>query len=530
MKRFLILASLVAVLAILAACGGGAPAAQPTSAPAAQPTAAPAQPTTAPANTQAPAATQPPAATEAPAATQAPAATEAPAATTAPAATEASAQPTTATSSGTDNSAGANAANATAAGLTTLADAYNGKFKGQVVTVTGTQAGPDAQKFNDNFKAFEDATGIDVQYSGGKEFEANITAQIAAGNAPDLIDFPQPGFLAGFVKQGKITDAAKLVPMDWLKKNYSQDWLDMAAMTGADGNPQQGGIWHRDSTKSLVWYPKKAFDDAGYKVPTTWAELMALTDQIVKDGDTPWCIGIESGAATGWPATDWTEDMMLRTTTPENYDKWVKGELKFDSPEVRKAIDTFAPIWTTDADVYGGRKSIAVTAFGNAPIPMFDNPPKCWLHRQANFITSFFPKGKTFGTDYDFFYLPPVDPSLGKPVLVAGDIIAATNDKPATAAVLQYMSTGEGVKAWLAQGGTLGPQKDIDISWYADPVDKKAAEIAAAATTVRFDASDQMPGAVGAGSFWKGMTDWVSGAADLDTVLKEIDASWPASK
>ena len=196
---------------------------------------------------------------------------------------------------------------------------------------------------------------------------------MAAGTAPDIIDLPQPGLAGTFFKQqGKVLPITKLVPEAWLKENYKQSWLDMATMPGADGKPAMSGLWWRFNGKNLVWYPKKAFDKAGYKVPTTWDELLTLQDQIVADGDTPWCIGIGSGAATGWPATDWTEDMMLRTTSPENYDKWVKGELKFDSPEVRKAIETFAPIWNNDKMVYGGKAAIvthAVQRCAGADVP-----------------------------------------------------------------------------------------------------------------------------------------------------------------
>ena len=144
---------------------------------------------------------------------------------------------------------------------------------------------------------------------------------------------------------------------------------------------------------------------------------MALQDQIAADGDTPWCIGIESGAATGWPATDWTEDLMLRTTSLENYDKWVKGELKFDSPEVKKADrDVGRHLvqrrqWSTAAQ---GRSSPPSSAMRRRRCST--NPPKCWLPSQGNFITSFFPEGTVAGVDYDFFYLPPVDPQYGKPV------------------------------------------------------------------------------------------------------------------
>ena len=130
----------------------------------------------------------------------------------------------------------------------------------------------------------------------------------------------------------------------------------------------------------------------GVVVPQTWDELLALTEQIAKDGDPAWAIGIESGAATGWAATDWIEDIMLRTTSPENYDKWVKGELPFTDPIVKNAVGKMSEIWLNKDYVYGGTKSIVTTAFGDAPKVMFDNPPKAWMHRQASFITSFFPQ------------------------------------------------------------------------------------------------------------------------------------------
>ncbi len=289
-------------------------------------------------------------------------------------------------------------------------------------------------------------------------------------------------------------------------------------MAGPDG-PAVGGIWARYNGKSQVWYPKDDFDAAGYQIPTSWEELLALSDQIVSDGDTPWCVGIESGAATGWPATDWMEEFMLRTTTPENYDKWVSGELKFDSPEVRNALTKLSELWLKEGYVYGGQEAITTTFFGDAPAPMFEQPPKCWLHKQGNFITAFFPEGVKVGEDYDFFYLPGIDPKLGEPYLVAGDIYAMWRDAPEVQAVYEYFTKGESLKEWLAAGGALAPQNDTCLDWYTDPVEKKIAGLVKNASTVRFDASDLMPGAVGSGSFWKGMTDYFSGAADMDTVL-----------
>ena len=403
-----------------------------------------------------------------------------------------------------------------------------GEFKGTTVTATGPFVDADAQKFNATMADFQTKTGITIQYQGSKEFEASIKAAIEGGTAPDVIDFPQPGLLASFVKEGKITDLSKFLDVAAIKANYNPYFIDQSMMPGPDGTPVMAGIWERVNGKGFVYYPKKAFDAAGYKVPATFDELKALMDQMVADGSTPWCIGIESGAATGWVATDWMENIMLRTTTPENYDAWVAGKLPFTSPEVKNAATIMANIWSNPKYVYGGTAGIVKTSFGDSTLPMFDAAgPKCFMNMNGNFITSFFPAGLVAGTDYGAFYFPPIDPKYGSPMESGGDIWGATNSRPEVMAVMQYFAKGEHLKTWMQQGGAIAPQLDADLSWYGSDIDRVVGAAMLNANTVRFDASDLMPGAVGAGSFWKEMTSFVSGAEDLDTALKNIDASWP---
>lgn len=442
----------------------------------------------------------------APAVTQAPEATTAPA-TQAPVVTEA---PTTAPTG------------------SFLDRALAGEFKGTTVTATGPFVDQDAQKFNATMADFQAKTGITIKYQGSKEFEASIKAAIDGGTAPDVIDFPQPGLLASFASQGKITDLSQYLDVAAIKANYNPYWIDQSMMPGKDGTPIMAGVWERVNGKGFVYYPKKAWDAAGYKVPTTYDELKTLMDQMVKDGTTPWCIGIESGAATGWVATDWIENIMLRTTTPENYDAWVKGKLPFSSPEVTHAAQIMADIWTNPKYVYGGTATIVKTSFGDSTLPMFDaKGPKCFMNMNGNFITSFFPQGLVGGVDYGAFYFPPIDPQYGSPMEVAGDIWGATNSRPEVMAVMQYFTKGEHLKTWMQQGGAIAPQKDADLSWYGSPIDKVVGAAIVNAGTLRFDGSDAMPGAVGAGTFWKEMTSFVSGSEDLATALKNIDASWP---
>lgn len=410
-------------------------------------------------------------------------------------------------------------------GGSALEEALAGKYKGTKVSMTGPFTDVDEVKFEEAIKAFEEQTGIDIEYEGSKEFEATISIRVDGGSAPDIADFPQPGLLSTFVKSGKVIDVSTFMDVEKLKSNYNKSWIDMATMEGPNGSIM-AGIWARSSVKSLVWYPKKAFEEAGYTIPQTWDEMLALTEQIASDGDPAWAIGIESGTATGWAATDWIEDIMLRTTTPENYDKWVKGELPFTDDIVKNAVKKMSDIWLNKDYVYGGTKSIVTTAFGDAPKVMFEEQPKAWMHRQGSFITSFFPQNLKSGEDYDWFYLPPIDPQYGSPVLVSGDIYAMFNDRPEVRAVMEFFTTGESIKTWIQSGGVIAPMNDAKAEWYTSNVERRMAELVQNASTIRFDGSDLMPGSVGAGTFWKGMTDYVSGTVDLDKAMEEIQTGF----
>jgi alpha-glucoside transport system substrate-binding protein len=220
------------------------------------------------------------------------------------------------------------------------------------------------------------------------------------------------------------------------------------------------------------------------------------------------------------------EEIMLRTTSLEDYDRWTRGELPFSSPEVSNALVILDDLWRNEY-VYGGRDMLVNTFFGDAPLPMFENPPRCYLHRQGNFIVSFFPEGVEYKVDYDFFYLPPINDAYGRPYLIAGNIMAMFNDRPEVRAVMEYFTRGESVKEWVAAGGALSPHLDAQLEWYGDDIERDIAALVASATSMRFDASDLMPGEVGARAFWDGMTLFFAGEYSLDYTLQYIDNAWP---
>jgi alpha-glucoside transport system substrate-binding protein len=395
-------------------------------------------------------------------------------------------------------------------------------FAGETVTIFTAAAEEQAASFQAEFDAFMEETGIEVIVEGSGEFEVLAVTRAEAGDPPEIYNFPQPGLMADMFRNGYLVDLGEALGMDYLQGQYNQAWLDSGTVDGT-----LAGIWHNADVKSLVWYAKPAFEAAGYEIPETWDELLALSDQIVADGGIPWCIGIESSTATGWPATDWIEDIMLRTTSTENYDAWTTGELKFDSPEVRNAFETMSNIFFNEDYVLGGTTGILTTPFGDSPLPLVDDPPGCFMHRQASFIVNFFPEGTVPGEDVDYFYLPPIDPAYGKPVLGSGSLLSMGVDNDAVREVMKFLATPESVEVEVKEGLFVAPHNGVSLDWYPSDTLKGFAEILANAETFRFDGSDLMPGAVGAGSFWTGVTDYISGG-DLDTVLPSIDASWPS--
>ncbi len=408
-----------------------------------------------------------------------------------------------------------------------------GNFEGETITIAGPWEGTDEELVTSVMSCFEQATGAQVKYSGSGEFESLIVADMRSGNAPNVAVFPQPGLAADMAKEGLLIDLGDDLAT-WMTENYGAgaSWVDLGTYGDAEGNDKFFGFAYKVDLKSLVWFSPEQFEDNGYEIPATMEELVELSDQMVADGNTPWCIGIESGGATGWTATDWMEDIMLRTASAETYDAWVSNELPFNSDEVVNAMEVWGSFSRNDDYVAGGAAAVATTFFGDAPKGLFTSPASCMMHRQASFIPAFFPnKGDELKSgEADFFYFPPfASKDLGNPVLGAGTLWTMSKESPATRALFQYLSEASAHEVWMAQTGFLTPHKGVNPDAYSTDALRKQGEILTNATTFRFDASDLMPGAIGAGAFWTEMTAFANGQ-DAKTTADNIQKAWDAIK
>jgi alpha-glucoside transport system substrate-binding protein len=404
-----------------------------------------------------------------------------------------------------------------------------GDLSGTSVSVYTSIREPEATEQRNSYIPFEECTGVTIDYEGSAEFEAQIVVRVQSGNAPDIAYFPQPGLLQTVVRDTgavlPVPDPAVAQVDEW----FAEDWKEYGSVDGTFYAAPLGS-----SSKSFVWYSPSAFADNGYEIPETWEEMMALSDEIAASGTKPWCAGIVSGDATGWAATDWMEDVMLREQGPDVYDQWITHEIPFNGPEVLGVLEKVGSVLKNEDYVnggFGGVQTIASTTFQDGGLPILDG--ECFLHRQASFYQAQWPEGTEVAEDGDVFafYFPANEGATEKPVLVAGEFVAAFDDRPEVQAFQTYLTTPDWANAKAANSGAgwVSANLGLDETLLVSPIDQLVAEqFQDPDAIVRFDGSDLMPGEVGAGSFWREMTEWIASDKDDQAVLDAIEESWPS--
>jgi alpha-glucoside transport system substrate-binding protein len=388
--------------------------------------------------------------------------------------------------------------------------------------------GQQSEDFQTEVNAWAEANDVNVEFSQVDNFNQLINTRVQGNDPPDIGIFPQPGIMREMASQDLLLDLTDVV-----------DQADLDAMVpGFVDSAQLDGVQYAVpmsmNVKSIVFYPKAAAAAAGLtEPPPTLGDLQTLTETIAATGTSPWCFGIESAAATGWPATDWVENLMLNNYGTDVYNQWVNHEIPFNDPQVLDVMNQIEALLLDDGLTNGGRGAIAANNFNTAANPMFDEPPGCFMYRQGSFVAQRggFPDAVIDSLDETVGVFPmPGLTAEDKPVLGGGDMAAVfSQDNESAQKFIQYLASSEyGTDSYGASGQWISPRTDFDTSLYPTQTWADIAQIAYDSTEFVFDGSDQMPGEVGSGSFWREMTAWISGSQDAATTLDNIENSWPA--
>ena len=297
---------------------------------------------------------------------------------------------------------------------------------GTEVSVFAAPTGDEGASIQATFDQYNEATGGTVTYEGSDDFEAQLRIRVDGGNPPDMAITPQPGSICVFADAGEIVSLEDM-GMDIAALEAAHGAYFMNLGKCADGKHYSIPTNANSRASSGTTSPSSTRPATPSRKPGM--SMVALSAQMVADGQTPWCIGLGSDAATGWPGTDWIEDIMVRTAGADVYNQWSNHEIPFNDPAVVTAFDTFGEIMFGEGFVLGGADGVSAIDFRDAPDPMFNDPPNCLLHRQASFIANFFPEPLP-REDAAFFNFPAIDTSLPPAAMGGGELAIVFNNRP----------------------------------------------------------------------------------------------------
>lgn len=395
------------------------------------------------------------------------------------------------------------------------------------VTVWTAWGGDELKAFQDVLKPFKDKTHINVHLTTNRDSTNQIANGIAAGtDLPDIAPGPtDPNMVKSWVSKGALKPMEDVLGDTAFKAYMDNTYPALTTPpSGQQDNPyilviggKHYALMVKTQVKGLFWFNKKVFTG---QAPKTFDELMKIDPKQYGGAKSLFCAGFESGAASGWPASDQIDNIIMRQSGDQVYTKWIQGTQKFTSPEIKQGYQTFLQE-VSDQNVYGGRNTALSTNFGKAGDPLFNNPPGCLFLEQATFIANFFHqnKGVTAGTDFDFFAHPSVNSQYDGNVNGFYDQFAVYNATPAAKQLMQYLSTKDAQQIWADDGGTLGAIKSLT---YKDPIFQRAAEIANSAKNLLVTAGDFMPADMQK-AFWQSLLNVTKDPGSLDKELAHLD-------
>ncbi|AWS41659.1 ABC transporter substrate-binding protein [Streptosporangium sp. 'caverna'] len=405
----------------------------------------------------------------------------------------------------------------------------------RTVSVLATWTGTEGDNFEKVLDAFTEKTGIRYEYTGTRALDEALQSNLQRGTPPHIAILSSTGDLARYARSGDLAPLSKVIPSA-LQHEYSRPWL----------LPLNGEIYTipiKVSLKSIIWYNPSRFSAPA---PRSWGELLIRSRAIADQNQAPWCMGMRATRSSGWPGTDWIEDILLHQTSPETYRRWAAGLLAWTSPEVENAWKTWGEVVSTPGFVHEGRMAALLTDFTDAGRAMFTDPPGCFLEHQASFITDTYRSvgntddgapeaGKKLPAsekNFDFFPFPSFGQNGGdparQPVAVSADLAGMFNNTPEAQELIKFLASEEAQRNWPGRrdGGAFSVHRKVSVDAHHpdDRIGRRIAEVLGSAATVCMDASDLMAPAV-RDAFSGAVLEYLSNPdpTRLSTLLTDLD-------
>lgn len=387
-----------------------------------------------------------------------------------------------------------------AAGVVAGVTWANQRWKGSV-TLLANWTGDEKERFRERVLApFEEKYRIRVVYQGSSAQSQVLAADVAAGTPPDVAILPGPGELAAYARAGR------LVALDGLfgEGYFDRTWVPR--VEGADEKARTYWVPVKADLKSMVWYPGTLEED----------EVAGVARQ-----PGAWCVALESGATSGWPGTDWVEDILLQQAGAEVYEKWATGQLPWDDDRVRKA-------WTTWGGLVGAGdpqrvERMLMTPFQRAWDAEGTSRPACSgerLEHQATFVRGAAHWKTVHG---QFVHSAKVIPDAladGNAWEVSGDLAALLRDTPEARQLMRHLAAPSTEPLGFTANRSVPPE-----AYDGDATERRIDATLRGPRAVRcWDASDAMPPAV-RDAFHRAVLRFLAFPGQLDAQLAALETA-----
>ncbi|MEO6892164.1 MAG: ABC transporter substrate-binding protein [Ktedonobacteraceae bacterium] len=390
------------------------------------------------------------------------------------------------------------------------------------VDVLNVWGGEEQDSFRAVVAPFTSRTKIKVNIESTRDLDAALTTRLRGNSPPDIAILPNPGKMQQLAGQNKLIRLDTFLNMGQIHTDYQSSWVDLGTYNGGFY-----ALFYKTTNKGTIWYNPAQFEAAGLQIPVTWSDLIAVSDTLASRGKYPWSMGVDSGAASGWPAADWIAEIYLNQSGPAMYDKWVAHKIPWTDASIKSAFRLFGRIVAGKHYIHSAPQSILATGFQDATSAPFSKPSRAYMNYlgdfAAGFITSQFPTARP-GTDFNFFPFPTINQQFQGSVTGGADVVVAMKDNGAVRELITYLATAGAQAIWVKRGGFTSANKSLDLKAYPNAVAQASAKMLTAAKSFKFGAGDLMPPAVQQ-AFWKGMQVFIGNPSQLASVLSAIEAA-----